>query len=117
MLWRAADSSFRVAIEVGDLLRPHQAGLARYAECLPAALIARREPVQIEASAKLRRAWYCRCTRPQAELHFFWRHPPRRRPQLFHSTSGVFPEWRSSVEVVTVHDLYAIREELRLPAD
>lgn len=117
MVRRLADPVFRVAIEAGDLLRPHRAGVARYAECLLAALLARKDSAEVEVWARPRRAFYWFRKPRRAKLRFFWGHPPRHRPDVFHATSCVFPPWRSGVEIATVHDLYAIREELRLPAD
>jgi glycosyltransferase involved in cell wall biosynthesis len=109
--------ALHIALEAGDLLRPHRAGLARYAECLIAALLGQDESTAIEAWAPLRRSVYWFASRPSARLRFFCKQPPRRRPDIFHATSCVFPDWKSWVEIATVHDLYGIRPEQGLAAD
>jgi alpha-1,3-rhamnosyl/mannosyltransferase len=87
--------------------------MARYAECLIAALAEQGHADAIHAWAPWRRAfgWF---SRPQAPLHFFGDRPPTIRPSVFHATACVFPRWKSDVEIATVHDLLAIHEDLQL---
>lgn len=106
----------RIAVEIGDVLRPGHAGMGRYAGCLLSALERSARSADIEGWAPRRRAlsWLTASTRVRPR--FFAARPPRERPQLFHATACVFPPWRSSVEIATVHDLYAVRAELGLTA-
>jgi alpha-1,3-rhamnosyl/mannosyltransferase len=102
-----------IGIEVGDLLRPHRAGMARYADCLIEGLVDGGHSDSIDAWAPWRRAfgWF---TRPKTSVHYFGDRPPKVRPSVFHATACVFPQWKSEVEVTTVHDLLAIHPDLRL---
>ena len=107
-----------VGVEAGDLLRPHRAGMARYSECLLTALRNLNLPIDARAWAPRRRV-FGRVLRlfsasMRLPVHFFGAEPPRAPPDIFHATACVFPKWRSAFEVATVHDLYAVREELRL---
>ena len=106
-----------IGIEIGDLLRPHRAGVARYTQCLVDGLAVRIAPHSVTAWAPWRRGvgWH---RRPAAvPLRLFGGLPPWSRPDLFHATACVFPVWRSRIEIATVHDLYAIRPSQNLPAD
>jgi alpha-1,3-rhamnosyl/mannosyltransferase len=107
----------KIGIETGDLLRLHRAGMARYTSCLLSALEASPFDAEITAWAPWRRlvGWPLRPSR--SKLRFFGKAAPRVRPDIFHATACVFPPWKSSIEISTVHDLFAIREELNLPPE
>jgi glycosyltransferase involved in cell wall biosynthesis len=106
-----------VGIEVGDLLRPHRAGMARYTASLISALAVQGHADEVQAWARWRRAfgWFARP--PEVKLHFFGERPPKNRPAVFHAAACVFPRWESPVEIATVHDLWGIRKELQLSPD
>ncbi len=101
-----------IGIEVGDLLRPRYSGMARYSSSLLAGLAT--QSVEVEGWAKWRRlpGWFLKPG--NVRVRFFGATPPRRRPQLFHATACIFPEWKSPVEIATVHDLYAIQRPRQL---
>jgi glycosyltransferase involved in cell wall biosynthesis len=91
--------------------------MARYTECLLTALARRSVPAELHAWSPWRRVLGWMTAPVRVPMHFFGNRPPRRRPDLFHATACVFPTWKSPIEVTTVHDLYAVREELRLSAE
>jgi glycosyltransferase involved in cell wall biosynthesis len=107
----------QIGVETGDLLRPHRAGMARYTYCLLTALARRSVPAELHAWSPWRRVLGWMTSPVRAPMHFFGNRPPRQRPDIFHATACVFPAWKSPIEVATVHDLYAVREELQLPAE
>jgi len=104
----------KVGIEIGDLLRLHRAGMARYAGCLLSALMSEGYDADITGWASWRRfiGWPLRPA--GSKLRFFGKSAPSRRADIFHATSCVFPEWKSATEIATVHDLFGIRDELNL---
>lgn len=101
-----------IGIEIGDLLRPHRAGMACYTRSLLAAL--RAQSVDVEGWAKWRRlpGWFLKPR--DVRVRFFGARSPRNPPRLFHATACVFPQWKSPVEIATVHDLYAVQKALNL---
>jgi glycosyltransferase involved in cell wall biosynthesis len=97
-----------IGIEVGDLLRSHRAGVARYTQCLLTALLAQPHSEQIFGWAPWRRLLGGLVHPAHVKVRFFGRSPPQTRPDIFHAAACVFPEWKSKIEVATVHDLYGI---------
>lgn len=102
-----------VAIEAGDTLKAHPAGVARYAIELAAALRAVQDD---EFDVRL---WYPTRRLLRAHLRarslpgaWYGRVPPRTMPALFHATACRFPRWQSAVEIATAHDFYALRDEV-----
>lgn len=101
----------QVAIEGGDALKAHPAGVARYAIELAAALRA-------EQGADLDvRMWYPKRRLLRAHLRskalphaWYGKRPPRERPDIFHATACRFPRWQSPVEIATAHDFYHLRD-------
>jgi glycosyltransferase involved in cell wall biosynthesis len=106
-----------IGIEAGDLLRSHRAGMARYTQSLLVALSRSALPAKVRAWAPRRRMLGLLKSPLRLPVHFFGDTHPRVRPDIFHATACVFPAWKSAVEIATVHDLYAVREELGLSAD
>lgn len=104
-----------IGIEIGDLLRPHRAGMARYSRSLLSGLAA--QSVDVDGWAPWRRlpGWFLKPR--DVNVRFFGAAPPPGRPRLFHATACVFPQWKSPVEIATVHDLYAVRTSLNLPPE
>jgi len=95
--------------------------MARYTGCLLAALSRAQDSIP---HTTLVRPWapYRRMLgllkEPQLlPMHFFGAKRPRFVPDIFHATACVFPQWKSPIEIATVHDLYAVREELNVSAD
>lgn len=107
----------RVGLEIGDLLRPHRAGMARYAHCLLTALIRQSHRMDIRGWASWRRVPGLVGKPANVKVHIFGQRPHRNPPDIFHATASVFPRWKSRFEIATVHDLIAIHEDLKLPAD
>jgi glycosyltransferase involved in cell wall biosynthesis len=111
------EAVLHIGIEAGDLLRSHRAGMARYTHSLLAALSHSALPVKVRPWAPRRRMLGLLKSSLRPPVHFFSEDPPRVRPDIFHATACVFPAWKSPVEIVTVHDLYAVREELNISAE
>ncbi len=93
---------------MGDLLRPQRAGMARYTHCLVEGLKAQAHPAQFYGWAPWRRLLGKLINPADIKVRFFGKTPPQVRPDLFHATACVFPDWKSPVEIATVHDLYAL---------
>jgi glycosyltransferase involved in cell wall biosynthesis len=91
--------------------------MARYTQSLLTALSGGTLPVKVRAWAPRRRILGLLKSPLRPPVHFFSDEPPRVRPDIFHATACVFPAWKSAVEIATVHDLYAVREELHLSAE
>jgi glycosyltransferase involved in cell wall biosynthesis len=91
--------------------------MARYTQSLLAALSHSTLPVKVRPWAPRRRMLGLLKSSLRPPVHFFSEEPPRVRPDIFHATACVFPNWKSPVEVVTVHDLFAVREELHISAE
>lgn len=103
-----------IGIEVGDLLRPHRAGMARYTQCLIEALQASPRSAQLVGYASWRRLLGGLINPADIKVRFFGKVPPTTLPDLFHATATVFPRWKSPVEIATVHDLYGIPKQSKM---
>lgn len=103
-----------VSIEIGHLLRPHRAGVAHYIASLVNAMISQNRDIQGAARWRRLPGWVLRPK--HLPVRFFGASPPRVRPRVFHATASVFPEWKSPLEIATVHDLYRFQPCFNLPA-
>lgn len=103
-----------IGIEVGDLLRPRRGGVARYTECLVSALLEGSQPAEIYGWAPWRRMLGGLINPVDIKLRFFGKVAPQERPHIFHATACVFPQWKSEIEIATVHDLYGIPRPNRM---
>lgn len=105
-----------IGIEIGSLLRTRRTGMARYTRCLISALLT-HHPENLDGWASWRRVLGWPLRPAGIGVKFFHDSPPRRQPKLFHATAGVFPPWKSGLEVATVHDLWAALPEWNLSRD
>ena len=97
-----------VGVEIGDALRPRRSGMARYAQSLLDGLLQTEAAAQIQAWAPWRRVLGGIMHSPPGGMRYYGSTSPRNPPVLFHATACVFPKWKSSIEIATVHDLYGI---------
>jgi len=105
-----------IGLEAGDLLRQRSSGMARYTGCLLAAL-SHMPNAEVRPWAPYRRMLGLLRSPELLPMRFFGAKPPSLRPDIFHATACVFPQWKSPIEIATVHDLFAVREELNVSAD
>jgi glycosyltransferase involved in cell wall biosynthesis len=97
-----------IGIEVGDLLRPHRAGMARYTQWLIEGLVPQAPAAQFSGWAPWRRLLGRFLYPGEIPVRFFGSSSPSAPPAIFHATACVFPDWKSPVEISTVHDLYSL---------
>lgn len=100
----------RIGIEAGETLRARPAGVARYIVELMRAFDTTSQEFAFEAWYPLKRMLRAHLRARQMPARWLGLSPPARAPELFHAAGWRFPDWRSPVEVVTVHDLYALLE-------
>jgi len=91
--------------------------MARYTSCLLAALSRSSNSNVVRPWVPYRRMLGLLKSPELLPIRFFGSKRPRFGPDVFHATACVFPDWKSPFEIATVHDLYAIREELNVAAD